>query len=113
MNIIDAVQNALDSGAAIMNFDRGEWIILSGGALRYKCNREVANLGPKDILSMNWITENDLITISRSQIEFALKKLTVCVVNDNYEINGIDAFFDIIMQANYNNLKLRGENVRT
>jgi hypothetical protein len=112
MNIIDAVQTAMVDSVAIMNLERQEWLILSGGALRYKCNREAASLGPKDILSMSWITENDLIYISRAQIEVALKKLAIVEINEVNEIVGTEGFFEEIMKANYHNQKLRGENVR-
>ncbi len=114
MNIIDAVQSAVENNVAIMNLDRQEWIILSGGALRYKCNREAASLTPKDILSMAWITENDLISLSKEQLKLALGKLSAVENDGVYTIVGVDDFFESIMHANYANQRLKGDlNART
>jgi hypothetical protein len=109
MNIIDAVKEATTKNVAIMSIDRNEWIIVSGGSLRYKCNRELANLTPKDILAMNWISENDLIVISKAQIEEALKKLAIAFIDGEPTISGFDSFFDSLTQANFTNKKLRND----
>lgn len=108
MNIIDAVQTAMSDSVAFMNLERQEWLILSGGAIRYKNTREPAIINPKDIVSMAWITENDLMCVSRAQIEIALKRLTVAEVNGQYEIVGYDRFFEEITAAVYTNQHLRG-----
>ena len=104
MNIIEAVGHACASGKAIMNLDRNEWVIISGGALRWKSNRQPASLNPKDIMSKKWITEDDLITISKLQIDEAFCFLHPQIGADGEpSIVGYEAFIDSIMRASHTN----------
>jgi hypothetical protein len=96
LNIIEASQHAVD-GRAIMNLDRNEWIIYSSGAFRWKSNRQPATFSPKDIQSTKWISEDDLITISKLQIEDALKNLWYDAKTN--EIVGHEKFMAGILSA--------------
>lgn len=104
MNIIEAVNTAITRQIAIMNLERNEWIIISGGALRWKNNRQPAALSPKDIMSQKWITEDDLITISKLQIDEALSFLQPSRdEHGELEISGFEHFWESIMRASHTN----------
>jgi hypothetical protein len=104
MNIIEAVTTASTRQIGIMNLERNEWIIISGGALRWKNNRQPASLSPKDIMSQKWITEDDLITVSKLQIDEALSFLQP-TKNEQGELDivGYEHFIDSIMRASHTN----------
>jgi len=106
MNVIEAVSKAV-AGSAIMNTERNEWIIYSSGALRWKSNRQTANLTPRDIMTEKWICEDDLITVSKIQIEEALTHLKIAESSDG-DLFIVDdtKFFESIMSASHTN-KLR------
>lgn len=102
MNVIEAIEKAM-AGNAIMCLDRNEWIICSGGALRWKSNREIAVLTPRDILS-KWICEDDLITISKIQLEEALQFLRMKMNEDgDIVIEETSKFFDAVTNASHTN----------
>lgn len=103
MNIISAVEKGL-AGNSIMNLERNEWIIISGGMLRWKSNRQPAILTPRDIMSEKWICEEDLITISKLQIEEALKLLRFAMNEDgDITITEQDKFFEYIVNSSHTN----------
>ena len=96
MNIIEASHQAV-AGKAIMNLDRNEWILYSSGAFRWKNNRQPATFTPKDMQSNKWISEDDLITISKLQIEESFK----CIYADSKtgEIMGFEKFISAVLSA--------------
>lgn len=103
MNVINAVEKGL-AGNAIMNLERNEWIIISGGMLRWKSNRQPATLTPRDIMTDKWICEDDLITISKLQIEEALKLLSFSMNEDgDITITNQEKFFEYIVSSSHTN----------
>lgn len=97
MNIIEANEIA-QKGKAIMNLERNEWIIYSSGSYRWRTNRQPATFSPKDISSTKWISEDDLITISKLQIDEAYKGLYVDPQDPN-KICGYEKFMAAILGA--------------
>lgn len=108
MNIIEAVEKA-QSGYAIMCLEQKEWIISSGGHLRWKSNRQPVHLTIGNIMSKKWISEDELITVSRIQIEDSLKILEI---SDDKTIKqeSINRFFEQLISESYaNNLRRKVE----
>lgn len=104
MNIIEAVQKATEQNQAIMCLDRNEWIVCSGGQLRWKSNRQPANLTVKDIMSDKWISEDSLLTLSKLQIKEALNLIELGLNPDGkIEIKNTDKFFEAIQNASHTN----------
>jgi len=107
MNIIEAVLKATEQNQAIMCLDRNEWLVCSGGQLRWKSNRQPANLTVKDIMSEKWISEDSLLTVSKLQIKEAFRLIELGLNSEgNVEIKNTDAFFEAIQNASHTN-KLR------
>jgi hypothetical protein len=104
MNVIEAVAKALSDSISIMCLDRLEWIICSGGQLRWKSNRQPANLTVKDIMSDRWITEDCLLTVSKLQIQEALSLLSFNVNPEGtVEIKNTEKFFEALQNASHTN----------
>lgn len=103
MNIIEANEIAV-KGKAIMNLDRKEWIVYSSGSYRWKNNRLACHFAPMDISSKRWISEDDLIIISKLQIEEAFNELSVD--SDTTSIKGFDEFIEhIFTEAKFNQVR--------
>lgn len=97
MNIIEANEVAL-KGKAIMNLERNEWLIYSSGSYRWRTNRQPAVFSPKDISSTKWISEDDLITISKLQIDEAFKAVYIDP-QDATKICGYEKMMGMILGA--------------
>ena len=102
MNIIEAVNKAAE-GYAILCVDRNEWIICSGGQLRWKTNRQPVMLGVKDIMSNKWISEDELLTISEVQLNEALNFLVMETEGDVIVIKEKSKFFDYLKNCSHTN----------
>ena len=72
MMIVEAMERAL-AGQKIKRKQRDEWLIVTDGGteLRWVNNRQRAHLLVADIMANDWICEEDVITISRCQVEEA------------------------------------------
>jgi hypothetical protein len=104
MNIIEANEIAV-KGKAIMNLDRKEWIVYSSGSYRWKNSRLACHFAPMDISSKRWISEDDLIIISKLQIEEAFNELSVDP-QDTTAIKGFDEFIEhIFTEAKFNQVR--------
>jgi hypothetical protein len=104
MNIIEAVK-AAEQNQAIMCLDRNEWLICSGGQLRWKSNRQLANLTVKDIMSEKWISEDSLLTVSKLQIKEHLNLIELGFEPDSgkIEIKNTNKFFEAIQNVSHTN----------
>lgn len=73
MNVYEAMRYAF-AGQQIKRKFKDEWIILAndGSRLRWVKNRQLAVLTPEDLVAVDWLIEDDEVTISRFQIEEAL-----------------------------------------
>jgi len=111
MNIIEAVKKAM-SGQAIMSVERNEWIICSGGLLRWKSNRQAVTLTPRDIMCDKWICEDDLITISKIQLDESFSVLRFEIDSDgDIAVSNKDEFFKFIYGVSHTNKSRHKEDV--
>lgn len=57
----------------------GEWIIVcsSGSQLRFVANRQIYHPTVSDMLSVDWLSENDFLKVSNLQLITALKNLGI------------------------------------
>jgi len=74
MIIVDAMKRAI-AGQKIKRKLRDEWILSTskGTELRYASNRQKVILTVSDVLADDWICEEDVVIISRCQVEEAFK----------------------------------------
>lgn len=93
MNIIEATKKAL-SGQKIKRMQKDEWILATDGGsiLRWHNNRQRVHLTIADILGQDWVCEEDVIMVSRYQVEEGLKDLT-SQLNEEIEKEQIVKFF--------------------
>ena len=72
MNIVAAMERAL-TGQKIKRLSKDEWLVVTdaGSELRWVSNRQRAHLTVADVMANDWISEEDIVTISRYQAEEA------------------------------------------
>jgi len=89
MNIVEAMERAL-KGQKIKRKQKDEWLLVTdvGTELRWFNNRQRAHLTVADIMATDWICEEDVVTVSRCQVEEAFAKLVA-----GNEIMGKEEFF--------------------
>ena len=78
MNIIEAMLRGI-TGQRIKRESKNEWMIVTskGTEIRWASNRQKAVIIINDILAEDWMCEEDVIVISRNQIEEAFKLLKI------------------------------------
>jgi len=83
MNIVEAMKRGL-SGQKIKRLRKNEWMMITsnGSEMRWASNRQKVVITVDDIISEDWICEEDVIVISRNQIEEAF------VIMDGDTVNG-------------------------
>lgn len=76
MNIVEAMNRAL-TGQRIKRKQKNEWMIVSDGKseLRWLNNRQRVHLTVADVIADDWMSEEDMVTVSRIQVEEALSLL--------------------------------------
>ena len=77
MDIVTAMGRAL-VGQRIKRKQKDEWLVVTdaGTELRWVSNRQRAHLTVADIMAEDWISEEDMVTVSKYQVEEALLLLT-------------------------------------
>ena len=88
MFIVEAMKRA-NAGQKIKRKSRNEWVISTskGTEIRYASNRQKVILTISDIMADDWICEEDVVVISRCQVEEAFKIL------EFHPTNGKNEFF--------------------
>ena len=78
MNIIEAMLRGI-TGQRIKRESKNEWMIVTskGTEIRWASNRQKAVITINDILAEDWMCEEDVVVISRNQIEEAFKLLKI------------------------------------
>jgi hypothetical protein len=86
MNIVEAMKRGV-SGQKIKRIQKDEWIIVTsnGTEMRWASNRQKAFITVDDIISDDWMCEEDVVVISRNQIEEAFVKMNSDPINGKKE----------------------------
>jgi len=87
MNVIEAIQIAL-TGQRIKRMQKDEWLIVTNGGseLRWYTNRQRVHLTIADILTNDWICEEDVVIVNRCQVEEGLDLLNIDKAINNEEV---------------------------
>jgi len=76
MNVVEAIKRGL-VGQRIKRKKRDEWLIVTGNGseMRWVNNRQRVSLTVDDVLADDWLCEEDMVVVSRCQVEEAFELL--------------------------------------